>query len=41
MIEIINLTKLYKNDIKAVDGLNLKIDNGDIYAFVELIGGSK
>ena len=33
MIELINLTKLYKG-LRAVDGLNLKVDKGVLFATI-------
>ena len=40
MIELINLTKLYKG-LRAVDGLNLKIDKGTVFGFLGPNGAGK
>lgn len=40
MLEIKNLTKTY-GDKKAVDGLNLKIEKGEMYAFIGHNGAGK
>ena len=34
MIRTQGLTKVYKNGFKAVDGLDLQIDAGDIFGFL-------
>lgn len=41
MIEIKNLTKVYNKDKKAVDNISLKIDNGEIFAFIGHNGAGK
>lgn len=41
MIETHELTKVYKNGFKAVDGLELKIDEGDIFGFLGPNGAGK
>lgn len=42
MIEINNLTKTYANSsVKAVDGVNLKIDGGEIFGFLGPNGAGK
>ena len=40
MIELINLTKLYKG-LRAVDGLNLKIEKGTVFGFLGPNGAGK
>jgi ABC-2 type transport system ATP-binding protein len=40
MIELINLTKLYKG-LRAVDGLNLKVDRGTVFGFLGPNGAGK
>jgi ABC-2 type transport system ATP-binding protein len=41
-IEVKNLVKVYKEEaIRAVDGLNLKIDRGEIYALIGANGSGK
>ena len=40
MLEFINFSKSYGNKL-AVDNLNLKIESGDIYAFVGPNGAGK
>jgi ABC-type branched-subunit amino acid transport system ATPase component len=42
VIETSDLVKIYKEGaIKAVDGLNLKIDKGEIYALIGANGSGK
>ena len=42
LIETQNLVKIYKQgNVKAVDGLNLKIHEGEIYAFIGANGSGK
>lgn len=41
MIEIKNVSKTYNNNIKAIDNLNLKINDGDIVGFIGLNGAGK
>ncbi len=42
MLEINNLTKIYgKSTVKAIDCVNLRIDDGDIYGFIGPNGSGK
>ena len=41
MLEIKNLTKIYKNGKKAVDNLSLTVKYGDIYGFIGHNGAGK
>ncbi len=42
MLEIKNLTKTYKgSNVKAIDDINLSIDNGDIFGFIGPNGAGK
>jgi len=41
MIQTENLTKIYKNGFKAVDGLNLHVEQGDIFGFLGPNGAGK
>ena len=41
MLEIRNLVKSYGNGPRAVDGLNLKVEAGDIYGFIGHNGAGK
>ncbi|HHV10507.1 MAG TPA: ABC transporter ATP-binding protein [Clostridiales bacterium] len=41
MLKIINLSKSYKSDRKAVDRLNLEVGNGDIFGFIGHNGAGK
>lgn len=41
MIQTENLTKVYKNGFKAVDGLNLRVEEGDIFGFLGPNGAGK
>jgi ABC-2 type transport system ATP-binding protein len=41
MLTISNLSKTYKGGKKAVDGLNIQIDAGDIYGFIGHNGAGK
>ncbi len=41
MLEIRNLTKIYKNEKKAVDNLTLSVADGDIYGFIGHNGAGK
>ncbi len=41
MLEITNLTKIYKGGKKAVSGLNLSVEAGDIYGFIGRNGAGK
>lgn len=41
MIQIENFSKTYAGKIKAVDNLNLEIEDGDLFAFVGLNGAGK
>ncbi|MBQ1632336.1 MAG: ABC transporter ATP-binding protein [Clostridia bacterium] len=41
MLEIRNLVKSYGNGPRAVDGLNLKVETGDIYGFIGHNGAGK
>lgn len=41
MIEIKNVSKTFNNNIKAIDNLNLKINDGEIVGFIGLNGAGK
>lgn len=41
MLEIKNLTKIYKGGFKAVDDLSLKVEPGDIFGFIGHNGAGK
>lgn len=41
MLEIINFSKVYRNGKKAVKGLNLSIEAGDLFAFIGHNGAGK
>ena len=41
MIEIKNVSKTYNDNIKAIDNLNLKINDGEIAGFIGLNGAGK
>lgn len=41
MIEIKNVSKTYNNNIKAIDKLNLTINDGEIVGFIGLNGAGK
>ncbi len=41
MLKIINFSKSYKNDKKAVDQLNLEVESGDIFGFIGHNGAGK
>ncbi|MBQ3047271.1 MAG: ABC transporter ATP-binding protein [Clostridia bacterium] len=41
MLEIKNLTKIYGGTFKAVDGLNLTVNGGEIYGFIGHNGAGK
>ena len=41
MIEIKNVSKTYNDNIKAIDNLNLKINDGEIVGFIGLNGAGK
>lgn len=41
MLRIINYSKSYKSDKKAVDNLNLEVEAGDIYGFIGHNGAGK
>lgn len=41
MIEIKNVTKIYNNEIKAIDNINLTIESGEIVGFIGLNGAGK
>lgn len=41
MLQIKNLTKIYGKTFKAVDGLNLTVNNGEIYGFIGHNGAGK
>ncbi len=41
MLTIKNFSKSYKNEKKAVDGLNLEVESGDIYGFIGHNGAGK
>ncbi len=41
MLQIINFSKSYTSGKKAVDGLNLKVDKGDIFGFIGHNGAGK
>nr|WP_201750530.1 ABC transporter ATP-binding protein [Senegalia massiliensis] len=41
ILEIKNLTKIYGNKKKAVDGLSLSIESGDIFGFIGANGAGK
>ena len=41
MLEIKNLTKIYKGGKRAVDNLSLTVEKGDIFAFIGHNGAGK
>lgn len=41
MIEIKNLTKIYNGEKKAVDGINIEVKDGEIFAFIGHNGAGK
>ena len=41
MLEIINFSKVYRNGKQAVKGLNLTIEEGDLFAFIGHNGAGK
>ena len=41
MIEIKNFSKIYNNEKKAVDNISLKVDDGEIFAFIGHNGAGK
>ncbi|NOU18118.1 MAG: ABC transporter ATP-binding protein [Bacteroidales bacterium] len=41
MLQIINLTKLYANDVLAVNNLNLEVQRGEIYCMLGANGAGK
>lgn len=41
MLKIKNYSKVYKNEIKAVNNLSLEVNSGDIYAFIGHNGAGK
>ena len=41
MLKITNFSKSYKSDKKAVDGLNIQVERGDIYGFIGHNGAGK
>lgn len=41
MLEIRNMTKIYKGDKKAVSNLNISVETGDIYGFIGHNGAGK
>src|SRR5574344_1411303 len=41
MIEIKNFSKIYNNEKKAVDNISLKINDGEIFAFIGHNGAGK
>lgn len=41
MLQIKNLTKVYKGEKKAVSNLNLSVNAGDIYGFIGHNGAGK
>ena len=41
MIEIKNVSKTYNNNIKAIDNLNLKINDGEIVGYIGSNGAGK
>lgn len=41
MIEIKSVTKIYNNEIKAIDNINLTIESGEIVGFIGLNGAGK
>ena len=41
IIEVRNLTKVFNNEIRAVDGINLKIKKGEIFGFLGPNGAGK
>jgi ABC-2 type transport system ATP-binding protein len=41
MLKIMNFSKSYKNDKKAVDQLNLEVNSGDIFGFIGHNGAGK
>jgi ABC-2 type transport system ATP-binding protein len=41
MLEIKNLTKIYKGNKRAVDNLSLRVERGDIFAFIGHNGAGK
>ena len=40
-LEINNLTKIYKNDVKALDNINLNVSQGDFFALLGPNGAGK
>ena len=41
MLKITNFSKSYKSDKRAVDGLNIQVERGDIYGFIGHNGAGK
>ena len=41
MLKIVGLTKTYNKTVRAVDGLNLKVNAGEIYGFIGHNGAGK
>ena len=41
MIELVNISKSYNKDVKAVDNLNLTVKNGEIFGFLGHNGAGK
>lgn len=41
MLEIINFSKAYKNEKKAVNNISLTVNNGEIFAFIGHNGAGK
>ena len=41
MLEIRNLSKVYPNGYKALDGINLKIEDGEFLVIIGLSGSGK
>ena len=40
-IDIINLTKVYKNKVQALDNISLSVEKGDLFAFLGPNGAGK
>ena len=40
-LKIINLNKIYRNNIRALDNINLTVNKGDLFAFLGPNGAGK